>query len=242
MSMSSIADAPPGSRRPGVAVALLGAAAILGAVLAGPGPADGWQWLHWISKPLATMLILRTAWRIAPPLTARYRRWIAIGMLFSLAGDIFLMLPQDAFVPGLVAFLIAHVCFIRAMLDDARFAARPWALLACLGYGALNLWLLWPSLPTALYVPVVVYVAVLASMAGQAVSRAWWHAGDALAGPARWAAVGALLFMLSDTLIAWNRFRLVIPLAALWILVTYYAALWCLARSVQRVSGAGNRR
>ena len=170
MSNPSIADRPPPLRLPGLAVVLLALGAILGAVLTGAAPADGWQWLHWICKPLTTVLIFGTAWRMAPPLSARYRRWIAIGMLFSLAGDIFLMLPQDAFVPGLVAFLVAHVCFIRAMLDDARFAARPLALLACLAYAALNLWFLWPSLPAALYAPVVVYVVVLASMGGQAAS------------------------------------------------------------------------
>jgi uncharacterized membrane protein YhhN len=96
------------------------------------------------------------------------------------------------------------------------------------------LWALWPSLPSALYVPVVVYVLVLASMGGQAVVRARQHAGDALARSAQWAMTGALLFMVSDTLLAWNRFRIAIPLSALWVLATYYAALWCLARSVRR--------
>jgi uncharacterized membrane protein YhhN len=218
-----------------LAIALAAIAAILGSALAAPQAADGWRWLHWICKPLTTVLILGMAWRAAPAITLRYQRWIAIGMLFSLAGDIFLMLPTDAFVPGLVAFLLGHACFIRALLDDTRFAARPLALLACLAYGGLNLWALWPSLPGALHVPVVVYVAVLSTMGGQAAARAWWHAHDDLAGPAQWAAAGALLFMLSDTLLAWNRFRLAIPLSALWILATYYAALWCLARSVQQM-------
>ncbi|MHA6206193.1 lysoplasmalogenase [Dyella soli] len=217
------------------AVALAAIGAIVGALLAAPGMADGWQWLHWTCKPLATVLILLMAWRTAVPLSARYRRWITIGMLFSLAGDVFLMLPRDAFVPGLVAFLLAHACFIRALLDDVRFAPRPLALLACLAYGALNLWALWPSLPPPLHTPVVVYVAVLAAMAGQALSRAWWHAAGDLAEPSRWAAIGASIFMFSDTLIAWNRFRVTIPLAAMWILATYYVALWCLARSVRRL-------
>jgi uncharacterized membrane protein YhhN len=235
MSVSNAGSAPSASRGLDLAIALAAVAAILGSAVGAAGTGDAWLWLHWFCKPLTTLLILWAAWRADPPISLRYRRWICIGMVFSLAGDIFLMLPVDAFVPGLVAFLFGHACFIRALLDDTRFAARPLALLACLGYGGLNLWALWPSLPPALHVPVMVYVLVLATMGGQASARAWWHARDDLAGPARWAAAGALLFLLSDTLLAWNRFRVAIPLSALWILATYYAALWCLARSVQRV-------
>jgi uncharacterized membrane protein YhhN len=208
--------------------------AIVGAYAGQPNVIDGWHWLHWLSKPLATVLMLCMARRAAPPISARYRRWIAIGMLFSLAGDVFLMLPIDAFVPGLVAFLIAHLCFVRALTGDTRFAARPLGLLACLAYGGINLWLLWSSLPDALHVPVVVYVVVLSCMAGQAIARASLHARDALSEPARWAAIGALSFLVSDTLLAWDRFRLPLSWSALGVLGTYYAALWCLARSVQQ--------
>jgi|SRR5579859_1441567 len=234
MSVSNTAMTVFAPRRADFAMVLAAVAAILGATLGEPGTADGWHWLHWVCKPLTTVLILWMAWGTESVISERYRRWISVGMLFSLAGDVFLMLPQDAFVPGLVAFLLAHACFIWALLVDTRFAARPWALLVCLAYGALNLWALWPTLPAALHVPVVVYVVVLASMAGQAVARAWYHAGEALAMPANWAAAGALLFMASDTLLAWNRFRIAIPLSALWVLATYYIALWCLARSIRR--------
>jgi uncharacterized membrane protein YhhN len=106
-------------------------------------------------------------------------------------------------------------------------------MLACVAYGALNLWALWPSLPAALHIPVLVYVLVLASMGGQAVVRARRHVADALAVSAQWSMAGALIFMASDTLLAWNRFRFVIPLSTVWVLATYYAALWCLARSVR---------
>lgn len=232
MSVSNVA-APWDRRGIDVAIALVAAAAIAGSTFGEPGTTDSWHWLHWVCKPLATAMILMLAWRAAPAVSAGYRRWIGIGMVFSLVGDIFLMLPWDAFVPGLVAFLIGHLCFIRALVSDTRFGARPLALAACLAYGGLNLWALWPSLPGALHVPVVVYVAVLTCMAGQAVTRALSHAHDALASPTLWAAGGALLFVLSDTLLAWNRFRLAIPLSAVWILATYYGALWCLARSVR---------
>ena len=214
-----------------VGVTVAATAAILGAILAGPGVADGWRLLHWLCKPLATALIFLLAWRAQPALSMRYRRWILAGIACSLLGDVLLMLPQDLFVPGLVAFLCAHLCFIAAFLDDSVFGARPTWLLASLAYGAINLYLLWDSIGAALRVPVIVYVAVLAGMGGQALGRARALAGR---GSARRAAIGAWLFMLSDTLLAWNRFHAAIPLASLWVLSTYYLALWWIARSVQR--------
>ncbi|MET3653238.1 lysoplasmalogenase [Dyella japonica] len=233
MSVSNATMRPSSSLWVGIAVIVLATGAIAGAAFAAHDEIDGWRWLHWLCKPLTTALILWTAWRAEPAVSTRYRRWIAAGMLCSLVGDVFLMLPQDAFVAGLVSFLLAHLCFIAALLDDSRFAERPWGMLACVAYGVFNLWALWPSLPVALHLPVVVYVLVLASMGGQSVVRERQHTSDALATSAHWSMMGALIFMLSDTLLAWDRFRFVIPLSAVWVLVTYYTALWCLARSVR---------
>ena len=192
--------------------------------------------LHWLCKPLATALILLLAWSAQPVLSTRYRRWISAGIVCSLFGDVLLMLPQDLFVPGLVAFLFGHLCFLAALLGDSRFAARPLWLLVSWGYGAVNLWLLWDSIGAALRLPVIVYVVVLSSMGGQALARAGMFArrGDVQAGSARRAAIGAVLFMLSDSLLAWNRFHAAIPLSSLWVLSTYYLALWWIARSVLR--------
>ncbi|WP_108472076.1 lysoplasmalogenase [Rhodanobacter thiooxydans] len=230
----------------GLALATLGAAiaAIAGALLAAADPGQGWRWLHWCGKPLATVLIFVLAWRARPAQSSRYRRWILAGIACSLLGDVFLMMPGDLFVPGLLSFLCGHLCFIAAFLGDSRFAARPWLLLVTLGYGAANLYLLWDAIGAPLRVPVVVYVLVLASMGGQALVRARMFArrGDAQAPAARLAALGALTFMLSDSLLAWDRFRGPLPLASLWVLSAYYLALWWIARSVQRVgtaNGAG---
>ena len=133
---------------------------------------------------------------------------------------------------GLLAFLGGHVCFISAFLGDSRLGTRPLAWLACLLVGGANLVLLWPSIPVALHAAVAVYGLVLSGMGAQALGRAWFHAGDRLALPARRAAIGGLLFMLSDSLLAWNRFHGSVPLSTLWVLGSYYAALWFIARSV----------
>ncbi|RUL76199.1 lysoplasmalogenase [Dyella choica] len=226
---------PLASNRGFALVAVVAAAAILGS-LSTHGGADGWHWLHWVCKPLATLLIFMQAWQAGQPISIAYRRRVLFAIVFCLLGDVLLMLPQDLFVPGLISFLLAHACFIAALSSDVRFAARwqPW--LGCLAFGAGMTVLLWPGIAPAMRVPVLVYICVLATMAGQALGRAVWlkAQGDVRAASARYASAGALLFMASDGLLAWDRFRTALPWAALYILATYYAALWLLARSVER--------
>ena len=225
-----------GARWLTLAIVAAAAAAIAGGLAGAHDPASPWRWLHWACKPLATILILAVAWRSRWPVSRRYRRWILAGIACSLVGDVLLMLPQDRFVAGLLAFLLGHLCFLTGFLGDSRFAARPGLLLLTLAYGALNLWLLWDAIGAPLRLPVIVYVAVLAGMGGQALVRARVFArrDDAQRRSAALAAAGALAFMLSDTLLAWNRFHAPMPLASLWVLSTYYLALWGIARSVQR--------
>lgn len=236
MAAAAFDEPRPRSHLLTVAVLAAAAGAIVGALLAAVHPSAGWLWLHWAGKPLATALIFVLAWRAQPAQSPRYRRGILAGIACSLLGDVFLMLPGDLFVPGLLAFLCAHLCFIVAFADGCRLAARTAPWLAALGLGAVNLGLLWPAIATPLRVPVMVYVVVLAGMAGQALVRAQVFAqhGDARARAARLAGLGGLVFMLSDSLLAWDRFRGPLPLASLWVLSAYYFAMWLIARSVQR--------
>lgn len=216
-------------------IAFIAVGAVFGA-LATNGGMDAWHWLHWLCKPLATFLIFMFAWRAVRPVSMAYRRNVLIGMALCLLGDILLMLPQDLFVPGLVSFLLAHGWFIAAFSSDVRFASRWWTWLLCLAVGAgMGAWL-WPGIPSAMRLPVLLYIGVLATMAGQALGRASWlrARGDARAVSARYAGIGAVLFMASDSLLAWDRFRTPLPWVALYILATYYAALWLIACSVER--------
>jgi uncharacterized membrane protein YhhN len=183
-------------------------------------------------KPLTTALIFLTAWRIPNPVNARYRRAVLIGIALSLCGDVFLMLPKEiapsGFLLGLSSFLVAHLFFLRALTSDTKLFAKPLVLLGFLLFGGANLAVLWPGLAPGLKVPVVAYVACLAAMAAQAAARhlQWRSQGSRLA------ALGGLAFMLSDTLLAYNKFYAPIPVSPLWILGTYYTALLLIARSV----------
>lgn len=209
------------------AVALAAAGAIAGAWLGG-----GWLPLHYACKPLATLLILWMA-AVVPADDARYRRRVLAGLVCSLAGDVLLMLPGDHFVAGLVAFLLAHLCYIAAFVPGMRRRDAAWAALPLLLYAGINLAGLWPYLPPALKAPVLAYVLVLAAMAMAAIAR-WRGAArtSPLRGAAGSAAVGALLFVASDSLLAWDRFAGTVPAPALAVLATYFLAQWCIARSV----------
>lgn len=205
-------------------------AAIAGAALDGP-----WLWLHYIGKPLTTLLILWLAFSAQPAVDARYRHAVLAGLVLSLVGDVCLMLPGDRFVPGLVAFLLAHVCYIVAFAPGSSGKARALAFAVVAAIAAGNLAGLLPRVDAALKMPVLAYVAVLATMAAFALARAWTPAiKGALPRTTGMAAIGAVLFMVSDSLLAWDRFSGGVPMPALLVLSSYWLAQWCIARSVRR--------
>lgn len=203
------------------------AAVTLAAALAIGSQMLGWPWLHYITKPLATLLLAAMVWTTATRETG-YRRWVLIGLLLSALGDTFLMLPGDWFVQGLLSFLVAHLSYLWAFRQRAAWLARllPFASYAALA-GAV-LWALWPGVPPALRVPVIVYVAALAAMAAQA-AAIYWIRRDRVSALA---ALGGASFLLSDALLAWNRFAEPIEAARLWVLTSYWLAQWLIARSV----------
>jgi uncharacterized membrane protein YhhN len=189
-------------------------------------------WWVFVAKPLTTILLIVHAWPRGHDMPAA-RRFVLIGLVLSLAGDVALLWPQQGFLPGLVAFLLAHLAYIGAFCTRSRLAAR-WAPFAAyaLVAGAI-LALLWPGVPAPLRVPVVVYVIALASMAAQA-GVVWLAArGTANEALARSGAIGGALFVLSDALLAANKFAGPLPLAPLLVLSAYWAAQWFIAGSLR---------
>ena len=85
-------------------------------------------WLIYLFKPLTTLLIFAFALLPGTFPTDNYTRAIALGLIFSLAGDIFLMLPGDYFLHGLVSFLIAHLWYWTAFFPDALGTNLLWPL------------------------------------------------------------------------------------------------------------------
>jgi uncharacterized membrane protein YhhN len=175
-------------------------------------------WLNVVFKPLATCGIIAFAWNRGRDRLVQ-RRWVLIGLLFSLAGDIALLWPQKGFLIGLVSFLFAHAAYLVAFTREQRLARKrlPFVVYALLAGGAF--WVLWPSVPAQLRGAVGGYVLLLVAMAAQA--AVLWRCGSPRGALL---ALGGALFVCSDTLLAFNKFASPLPMASLAILGTYWPA------------------
>ncbi|MCB9705300.1 MAG: lysoplasmalogenase [Myxococcales bacterium] len=186
---------------------LLGAAAFLGA---------RWLELPYLglaAKPVPILAMLVLVRARSPD---GYSRRIALGLAASLLGDVLLELGPETFLPGVAAFLCAHLIYIAAFLRRSPaprlLLALPFALWAGLAFIELE-----PGLG-AMRIPVGVYTAAIAVMGWRASAlverdgglEPWLTAG------------GALAFMASDTILAFNKFHAPVAGAGYSIILLYW--------------------
>jgi uncharacterized membrane protein YhhN len=170
--------------------------------------------VEYVFKPLTLVALTATAVAL-DPFDSTVRTWFVVALVLSLVGDVFLMLPDDRFVPGLVSFLSAHVAYIVGMilagLDPLAVIAGV-LIVAAAGVvvGQRVLAGVRRTAPGMLG-PVVVYMVVISAMVVGAVGT-----GRALA------IAGALSFYASDSLIAWGRFVKAHDWGRLAVMVTYH--------------------
>jgi uncharacterized membrane protein YhhN len=179
-------------------------------------------------KPLTTILIFLISIIPGSFLTDVYAFAVGIGLLFSLLGDIWEMLSRRHFLKALISFLITHICYALAFLSGTPGYGSLWPAIPFALIGGSILAYLWGALSAGMKAVVGVYVGVIVVMVSLA-------AGRALAQPTigtLLAASGALLFLVSDGLLAVNRFRRPFRAAQAVILATYFIGQGLIALSV----------
>jgi uncharacterized membrane protein YhhN len=180
-------------------------------------------WATWAERPQvrhvakpATLVALIGVAVTLDPVDPAIRTWMVIGLVLSLAGDVFLMLDEKWFVAGLGSFLMGHIAYIVGL----QLAPRSW------GWTAVGLVAVLVAIATVgrqvvrgvgagdqrgMVGPVIAYLVVISAMVVSAFGTA-----------APWAIAGASLFYASDATLAWNRFierRRFGPVA---VMVTYH--------------------
>ncbi len=179
----------------------------------------------YVFKPGTMLLVLALALQ-GVGAGGSYGPLVVAALLCSLAGDVFLMLPEDRFVPGLLSFLVGHLLYVAAFVGDGGAAGPPAALLPFALAGVLVYAWLWPGLG-AMRAPVALYVTAIAAMGGFATAR-WLGTGGT---GALLACTGAVLFAVSDSALAANRFRRPFAAAPAVVLGTYFGGQCLIALS-----------
>jgi len=183
------------------------------------------QRMIYFFKPL-TMILIMALMGCDTEQWNFYAWLILAGLLISTLGDIFLMLPDDRFLEGLLSFLIAHFFYLGAFYIRGGVSVTPEFLIPLLVYTLAMMVMILPR-AGSLKIPVAFYVTVLFLMGWQAVEL-WHFPGNS----GTFTCMGGLLFVISDSALGWNRFRGAFPLSSSLVLGTYFPAQLFLALSV----------
>ncbi|MFN8672953.1 MAG: lysoplasmalogenase [Candidatus Sericytochromatia bacterium] len=147
-----------------------------------------------------------------------YHKTIAIGLFFSWFGDVFLLFPEKFFIQGLVSFLLAHIAYIIAFKSNLAIVSY-FYLIPFIIYGFLMFSLLKKNLGE-LKVPVIIYISFIMLMVFLALNK-WLLIKDI---NSLYGLTGAFLFMISDSILAIDKFFKKFFLAEFLLLTTYYIA------------------
>ena len=205
----------------GVLLALMGTAAGLECLAV----YKGWRRVEYFAKPAAMLFLL--AWLLSFGMDGPLL-WFALGVGFSLAGDVILLLPDEErwFPLGLGAFLLAHAAYILGFnsppppLNGLTFGVAFMVIISVLPLIRRILLSMRQKGLDALLLPVRVYATIISLMLFSALITLFRV--DWLAAPAYLVSLGAVLFVASDLTMAWGKFIKPVRNGATLVMVTYY--------------------
>ena len=181
-------------------------------------------------KLIPMIFIITLALLTKAPRAKTYYTLISIGLVFCAIGDYTI----QWFIVGLIFFLIGHLFYIAAFLS-AKEQQSPKSLLAGLIlYGTVMAIIiaggLWQDGDVIMAIAVTGYISVILTMGWTA-----WRTKS------NYAMIGAILFIISDSVLALNKFTVAIPAASEIIMITYYSAQVLLALSISQYSVTRNK-
>lgn len=157
----------------------------------------------------------------------KYRTWISIGLVFSAAGDAALVWRDSHFLAGTIMFGIAQLCYIKANglrpLGSGPVAATFAVLVVALYFVVVH------DLRDSMLMKCAIfcYMLLICTMTWRATASCLLTRKNST----RAAFIGAVIFVISDFMVAWDKFRGPFYLGPFWIMTTYYLAQYFIALS-----------
>eukprot|EP00600_Ochromonadales_sp_CCMP1393_P000437 CAMPEP_0174984826 /NCGR_PEP_ID=MMETSP0004_2-20121128/17963_1 /TAXON_ID=420556 /ORGANISM="Ochromonas sp., Strain CCMP1393" /LENGTH=226 /DNA_ID=CAMNT_0016237329 /DNA_START=27 /DNA_END=707 /DNA_ORIENTATION=- len=182
------------------------------------------------TKPLPILALSSLCWMA----NNIHGDFIASGLILSSIGDIFLELDDTNlhyFIGGLIAFLIGHVLYVTAFLSaDIHFQKAKIVSIFLALYFIVFAAILLPHVESILIGPVLLYMATICAMIFLAFMRYFSIAVASKASRLN-ALIGSIFFVISDSILAYNKFAQPIENAKTIVMITYYTAQTFLAAS-----------
>lgn len=172
----------------------------------------------------------------------KFSNFMQIGLIFSSFGDISLELEPAIsdilFVVGLANFLIAHWFYVAAFTSDSAKTAPLWFIFS-FGYAGSFFYVMNSGdLPDKLQIPVAAYAFSIATMLWMSIRRI--GSKNSTITSQYLGVAGAVIFVISDSFIGYNRFVAPIPFIKHYVMITYYSAQYCLTMATNGIA-SGDR-
>lgn len=191
--------------------------------------------LHYFTKPLIVISLLIFFFTQSKHLPKTTRTPMILALVFSLIGDIALLfdgLNPNYFMIGLASFLFAHVIYIFVFLKQRDPRKSPMSfMVAMMVYATLLFYILKDGLGELL-LPVIIYMMVILSMSTTAFLRLKHPDNTSY----NWVFIGALLFMMSDSILAVDKFYQPLTLSSISIMLTYAMAQYCIVTGILKMN------
>ena len=199
------------------------------------GSTQSLTYAHYIAKPAIIASLMFLFIKESGSLENQLKKLTLSALAFSLIGDVLLMLVDRSphfFTVGLIAFLIAHIMYILVFLRHRNKTLKPIGIIVLLLIYASGLFYFLKSGLGEMLIPVVIYMAVILTMATCAYLRkdvVNKHSYNLVF-------IGAICFMISDSILALNKFYEAIALANILIMTTYALAQYLIVLGILKLS------
>lgn len=179
--------------------------------------------LHYIAKPSLLIALIAFFWMQSHDLSLKTRKSALLALSFSLIGDTLLMFVDQSvhfFISGLIAFLIAHVFYIFIFLNSRNTSKNASGFIVLMLLYGLSLFYFLKNGLEDMLLPVIIYMLVILTMS----TLSFLRYGKVNRLSFNFVFFGAILFMISDSLLALNKFYKPLPWSNISIMLTYALA------------------
>lgn len=187
--------------------------------------------IHYVCKPAIVLALLTYFCSHSTTLNKRLRILIVSALLFSVLGDILLMfvnLGSHYFLFGLIAFLLAHIMYVIAFARTRENSRNPIGFISVLVLYSCTLFYLLNNGLHKMLLPVITYMLVIMAMT----LFAYLRQGRTAKLSYQLVLVGAFLFMVSDSILALNKFYKPLAYSNITIMLTYALAQYFIVMGI----------